>query len=38
MIKLDPGQINCADGKQGLGEDGVDCGPVCPMMPSCATM
>ncbi|HXS31118.1 MAG TPA: hypothetical protein VN755_09825 [Steroidobacteraceae bacterium] len=26
---LDLGQVNCTDGLQGIGEDGVDCGPAC---------
>jgi hypothetical protein len=28
--------VDCTDGKQGPGEDGVDCGPACPML--CPTM
>jgi hypothetical protein len=28
--------VNCTDGMKGPGEDGVDCGPACPML--CATM
>ena len=28
--------VNCTDGMQGPGEDGVDCGPACPML--CAAM
>lgn len=28
---LDLGQVNCADGVQGPGEEGVDCGPACVM-------
>lgn len=32
---LDLTLVNCADGIQGPGEDGIDCGSACPLTPQC---